>query len=87
VLAVEVVSPSSVTIDQIAKSALYAQAGIPYYWLVDTEPRIAVRTFRLDAAAQVYESTGEFAEALTVEEPWKIDLPVSRLVPRHYRLE
>jgi Uma2 family endonuclease len=87
ILAVEVVSPSSVTMDQITKSALYAQAGIPYYWLVDTEPRIAIRTFRLDAAHGLYQPTGEFGERLTTTEPWKLDFPISRLVPRHYRRE
>jgi Uma2 family endonuclease len=83
VLAVEVISPSSVTMDQITKSALYAQAGIPYYWLVDTEPRIAVRTFRLDAAYGLYQPTGEFGERIWTEEPWKIDFPVEQITPKH----
>ncbi|HEY3716354.1 MAG TPA: Uma2 family endonuclease [Jatrophihabitantaceae bacterium] len=83
VLAVEVISPSSVTMDQITKSALYAQAGIPYYWLVDTDPRIAIRTFRLDPTDGFYQPTGEFGDQVTATEPWKIDFPISRITPRH----
>jgi Uma2 family endonuclease len=84
VLAVEVISPSSVTMDQITKSALYAQAGIPFYWLVDIEPRIAIRTFCLDPTDGLYQPTGEFGEQVTATEPWKIDFPISRITPRHF---
>jgi Uma2 family endonuclease len=31
VLTVEIVSPTSVSMDRITKPALYAQAGIPFY--------------------------------------------------------
>ena len=82
VLAVEVVSPSSVTMDRVTKPVLYAQAGIPFYWLVETEPQIAVRTFRLDTANGVYEPTGEFTDTVAADEPWPIEFPISRLAPR-----
>ncbi len=85
VLAVEVVSPGSVTMDRIAKVALYAQAGIPFYWRVETDHAIAVHTHRLDAASGVYVQTGEFAETVQVSEPWPIALPVSRITPRLLR--
>jgi Uma2 family endonuclease len=84
-LAVEVVSPTLVTMDRITKRALYAQAGIPFYWLVETSPLLVVKTHRLDQATQQYEPTGEFANKVTTGEPWPIDFSVSRLVPRHYR--
>ncbi|WP_162908114.1 Uma2 family endonuclease [Allorhizocola rhizosphaerae] len=32
---VEVVSPSSTTVDRVTKAGLYAQAGIPCYWRVE----------------------------------------------------
>jgi Uma2 family endonuclease len=34
-LIVEVVSPSSRKIDRIRKMVLYAQAGVPEYWIAD----------------------------------------------------
>ncbi|HLI37971.1 MAG TPA: Uma2 family endonuclease [Streptosporangiaceae bacterium] len=85
VIAVEVVSPTSVTIDQVTKSALYAQAGIPYYWLVDTLRGIAVHAYRLDARQGIYRPAGHFTERLKLSEPWDIDIPLSRITPRHYR--
>ena len=42
-LVVEIISPSSSSIDPIRKAALYARAGVPEYWLADPEHK----TFRL----------------------------------------
>ena len=35
----EVLSPSTAARDRIIKRRLYAQAGVPYYWLIDPELR------------------------------------------------
>ena len=34
-LVVEILSPSTTRIDRVRKRELYAQYGIPYYWIVD----------------------------------------------------
>lgn len=47
VLAVEVVSPDSVNRDLIERSAEYAQAGIPGYWILDPRTR-TFEAFRND---------------------------------------
>lgn len=39
-LVVEIVSPSSKKIDTVNKAALYAQSGVPEYWLADPEHRV-----------------------------------------------
>lgn len=39
-LAVEILSPSTATIDRTRKRALYARYGVPYLWLVDHEARV-----------------------------------------------
>lgn len=83
-LAVEVVSPGSVTMDRITKAHLYAQAGIPFYWWLETSPRIAVHTHRLDPESGRYTSTGLFVETVAVREPWDIALPISQITPRHF---
>jgi len=38
-LAVEIVSPSTATIDRQTKRRLYARHGVPFYWLVDPDRR------------------------------------------------
>ncbi len=38
-LAIEILSPSTTTIDQITKHRLYRRFGIPHYWIVDPETR------------------------------------------------
>jgi Uma2 family endonuclease len=40
-LAVEVLSPSSARADRFTKRRLYQEAGVPTYWLVDTDRRLA----------------------------------------------
>lgn len=85
VLAIEVVSSGSVTMDRITKPALYAQAGIPCYWRVETADGIAVHTHWLDPGPELYVPIGEFTEAVAVNEPWRIELPIKAITPRHYR--
>lgn len=38
-LVVEIISPSSRSIDRVRKMALYARAGVPEYWIADPEQR------------------------------------------------
>jgi Uma2 family endonuclease len=60
-LAIEVMSPSSRSIDSVLKRELYEQAGVQQYWLVDPdEPSITVWTlvdgcFALTAAGRGHE--------------------------------
>jgi len=42
-LAVEIISPSSVRIDRIMKRDFYLDAGVPEYWIVDLDARIIER--------------------------------------------
>lgn len=81
VLAVEIVSPSSIRMDTFLKPALYAQAGAPYYWRVETDSGITVHTYRL-GPAEAYEQTGSFTDAIELDEPWPIRLPIATITPR-----
>jgi Uma2 family endonuclease len=38
-LAVEVLSPSTASVDRVRKAAIYARAGVPWYWMVDPDAR------------------------------------------------
>ena len=52
-LVVEVVSPSSRKTDRFAKPGEYAEAGIPLFWRVETEPDVLVVAHRLAAGRYV----------------------------------
>jgi Uma2 family endonuclease len=84
-LTVEIVSPGSVTMDRISKPALYAQAGVPYYWRVESDGGIVVHTYRLDPDAEVYAPTGRFDKVVEIEEPWPLRVAVDEITPRSYR--
>jgi Uma2 family endonuclease len=82
-LAVEVVSPSSVTTDRITKPAQYAAAGIPAYWRVETSPEVSLTVYVLPGEAGVYAEVGTWKAGQTahLEQPFRIDVPIQRLTP------
>lgn len=51
-LVVEILSPSSRTIDRVTKPHLYARHGVPHLWLVDPEARV-VEAFALEGGRYV----------------------------------
>lgn len=76
-LAVEVTSSWSEAIDRGPKKWLYARAGIPAYWLVDSvAERISITQFVLGADRR-YRRRLHSAERVTLDAPWPtvIDLP------------
>ncbi|MGV9215875.1 Uma2 family endonuclease [Micromonospora sp. RB23] len=83
VVAIEIVSPSTRSIDRVLKPALYAQAGIPYYWRIETlGGDLEVVTYRIDAVNEVYTETGRWTKFVDTGEPFPINLPVDRIRPR-----
>jgi Uma2 family endonuclease len=80
VLAVEIVSPSSMSMDRVLKPALYAAAGIPFYWRIETKGAAVVHTHRLDPTEKIYVPTGEHATTIEVTEPWPISVRVADIV-------
>jgi Uma2 family endonuclease len=82
-LAVEIVSPSSRSMDRMVKPTMYAEAGIPHYWRIETEDdALVVYAHRLDPSGGAYTQTGRWVEVVDVEEPFPVKLAVGRLVPR-----
>jgi Uma2 family endonuclease len=70
-LAIEIVSRGSAAIDQIAKVAEYAAAGIPQYWTVDRDAAQTVTMYRLHS--------GRYETAMKVPLAWLL-----RTSPREY---
>ncbi|MBL6278416.1 Uma2 family endonuclease [Micromonospora fiedleri] len=84
VLAVEIVSPSTRSIDRVLKPALYAQAGIPYYWRIETDPAgLVVHTHRIDPVHEVYTETGRWTKFVDTGEPFPVNLSMAQLTPRY----
>ena len=54
-LAVEIISPYSARIDRVRKLQLYAQFGVPYYWIVAPDARTVEAYTLVDKA---YEPSG-----------------------------
>ena len=67
----------------MVKPALFARAGIPHYWLVETQGGLTVHTFDLDREDEVYLPSGTFTDVVEIGEPWQIKIPVAGLRPRH----
>ncbi|GAA3911301.1 Uma2 family endonuclease [Actinoplanes auranticolor] len=84
VLAVEIVSPGSQSVDRVLKPALYAKAGIPHFWLIETDGGIRVQTYRLNREAEAYEPSDTFTDVISVESPWQLEIPVAELRPRNF---
>ena len=57
-LVVEILSPSTSRIDRVRKTQLYAQHGVPYYWIVDPRAR-TIEGYRL--TGEQYEPAGRVA--------------------------
>ena len=72
-LAVEVLSPSTRSVDLLLKHGVYAESGVAAYWVVD--PRVpSVRAWRLVDGAYVEAGAATGAEVLRVTEPFPVEL-------------
>lgn len=80
-LAIEVVSPNSVTTDRITKPAQYAAAGISGYWRIETEPVLRLTASVLPDDGDVYAQVGSWTEAerVVVETPIQVSFDMAEL--------
>lgn len=76
VLAVEVMSPGSVSTDRVAKPAQYCAAGIQHFWRLELDPLVLV-AHRLVGDAYVLTS---FDDAVAVDEPVALAFQLAQLL-------
>lgn len=82
-LAVEVVSPDSVSRDRETKPLKYARAKIPHYWRVENEKGLAaVHAFELEPTTGAYTSVGIFRERMKLAAPFPVDLDLTQIKAR-----
>ena len=78
-IAVEVLSPSSVRIDRLLKSARYAEGGISQYWIVD--PQVpSVEIFDLHDGAYQLVASGRDGETVEVPAPFEVSVVPAALI-------
>lgn len=76
-LAVEVMSPSSVSNDRVTKPAQYAAAGIPFYWRIEMDPPQLVQHALEDG---VYRELGRGGGSVQVTEPVTMTVDLDALL-------
>ena len=80
-LAVEVLSPGTRTKDRVLKRAVYAEHGVPSYWIIDpTVPSLLALELVGDAYEEVAEVRGE--QSAMLERPFPVTVTPARLVDR-----
>lgn len=86
-LAVEVMSPSSVTDDRLTKPAQYARAGIADYWRLErgaAPASGAAATGRVLITHQlegdVYRETGRYTDDVAIDEPVRLRFRLAQLL-------
>lgn len=83
VVAVEVLSPGSVRTDTVIKPMEYADAGIPYFWLIDPQPPVTATVYRLVDGE--YEESQRAEKVLEVDEPCPLRIELDELLPAKLR--
>lgn len=84
ILAIEVISPESEIRDRERKPAIYAQAGIEHFWIVEQlgDDACAISTHRLDPDAKLYRPTGIQRDQLQLTDPFPIEIDLTDLSRR-----
>jgi Uma2 family endonuclease len=78
-LVVEIVSPGSRRMDTVIKHGEYADAGIPYYWIVDLDPPVSLHVWHL-AGEFGYQDSGTFTGQVELLDPAKVHIDLDSLI-------
>ena len=78
VLVVEIVSPGSRRTDNLVKRGEYADAGIPYYWIIDSEAPISLIACHL-AGTFGYQDAGAVTGVYESVEPFPLRVELDAL--------
>ncbi|MFF3453012.1 Uma2 family endonuclease [Streptomyces sp. NPDC002730] len=81
VLVVETVSPDSEERDRKRKPQLYAEAGVPHFWRVESGEggRPVVYVYELDPATKAYAPSGIHHDRLKLSVPFTIDIDLAEI--------
>jgi Uma2 family endonuclease len=76
-LAVEIMSPSSVSSDRVSKPVQYAAAGIPHFWRLELDPLLLV-VHRL--AGTSYDVVAQLDDVVELDEPVPVAFRLAELL-------
>jgi Uma2 family endonuclease len=79
-LVVEIISPSTTTIDRVTKPSLYSRHGVPFFWLVDPVGR-TIEAFVLERGSYTVAARALGDEVVTVPPFPDLALRLSSLWP------
>ena len=79
VVVVEIVSPGSRRMDNVMKRAEYADAGIPYYWIVDIDEPVSLVACELRGSVGYYDYE-PVTEVFTASEPFEVRVDLNGLL-------
>lgn len=79
-LVCEVLSPRNAAADKVLKMHYYADAGIPWYLLVEQDTT-TLRLYRLDGDTYVEHAVAEAGEVLRLTDPLKVEIVPESLLP------
>ncbi|WP_229686061.1 Uma2 family endonuclease [Longimycelium tulufanense] len=77
-LAVEVISPGSRDTDTVLKPVEYAEAGIPYYLVIDLDPPVSLTAYHLAGDLGYQEAPAVTGEFIT-QEPFSLRIDLTKL--------
>jgi Uma2 family endonuclease len=82
-LAAEVVSPGSRTMDRVTKPAAYAVAGVRDFWRVETDPTVSLTAYTLHPGAERYTELGTWGrgEVAEIDQPFAARIEIDALAP------
>jgi Uma2 family endonuclease len=83
-LAIEVISPSSITIDRKDKFAQYRKAGVRYYWIVDPQMK-PFEAWELKNRRYVSVGRGQGAAVVKFAPFAELEIPLARLWRNRHR--
>jgi Uma2 family endonuclease len=78
-LVCEIISPSNPATDRVLKMHYYAEAGIAWYLLVDPEPELTLRLYRLNGTRYAEHAVGRPGEPLKLTHPVHVVIDPSTL--------
>lgn len=79
-LVIEIMSPGSVTTDQIDKPGEYAASGIRHFWRIEHDDQaISVFRYQLDPTTRTYALVGLDKDKLLIKDPIALELDLDSL--------